>query len=244
MYIKFPTVTKLQYPIELITDKSATMRNTQALTFRQNYMRKTQIKLDIIRAADSFKIIQLPEKEEIMNICTMTVQNKERTLSPGHSDGHENFLRKKIFSVSKLNTLSIKPDNESSGFKNPFKMRSSSIKDLGKLSLPPAISFDYFEVYPQIARLISLSFGVVIVNEGAHKLRKGKVDFSNNGLLIKQTMKKRAWWIAATDEQTKQFRKEEGEPKVNFIWTPQILPKRQLERAIENNDSCIRPANE
>lgn len=62
MYIKFPTVTKLQYPIELITDTSNTMRTTQALTFRQNFMRKTQIKLDLIRATESFKIIQLPEK--------------------------------------------------------------------------------------------------------------------------------------------------------------------------------------
>lgn len=60
MYIKFPTVTKLQYPIERITDSSNTMRSTQALTFRQNYIRKTQIKLDLIKAAESFKIIQLP----------------------------------------------------------------------------------------------------------------------------------------------------------------------------------------
>lgn len=60
------------------------MRSTQAITFKQNFMRRTQVKLDLIRgAADSFKIIQLPERSEIMNICTMTVKNKERMESPG-----------------------------------------------------------------------------------------------------------------------------------------------------------------
>lgn len=57
------------------------MRSTQALTFKQNFMRRTQaqIKLDLIRGVtDSFKIIQLPERGEIMNICTMTVKNKKR----------------------------------------------------------------------------------------------------------------------------------------------------------------------
>lgn len=52
MYIKFPTVTKLQYPIELVSDNTNTMRNTQVLTFRQNFIRRTQIKLDLIKAAE------------------------------------------------------------------------------------------------------------------------------------------------------------------------------------------------
>lgn len=58
MYIKFPTVTKLQYPTELIPEPS--LRSTQS--FRQNFMLKGQLKLDLIRAAESFKIVQLPER--------------------------------------------------------------------------------------------------------------------------------------------------------------------------------------
>lgn len=62
MYLRFPTVTKVQYPIELVSEHT-NMRSTQAITFRQNFMRKTQVKLDLIRGStDCFKIIQLPER--------------------------------------------------------------------------------------------------------------------------------------------------------------------------------------
>lgn len=50
MYIKFPTVTKLQYPQELANDNAQSLRATQS--FRQNFMKKTQLKLDLIRAAE------------------------------------------------------------------------------------------------------------------------------------------------------------------------------------------------
>jgi hypothetical protein len=58
MYIKFPTVTKLQYPFDLINDNSNSSRTTQS--FRHNFMKKTHINLELIRAAESFKIVQLP----------------------------------------------------------------------------------------------------------------------------------------------------------------------------------------
>lgn len=41
-------------------------------------------------------------------------------------------------------------------------MRSGSIKDLRKVSLPPTVNFDCFEIYPQIAALLALSFGVIV----------------------------------------------------------------------------------
>lgn len=51
MYIKFPTVTKLQYPIENIPDKTTSNFKSQ-LTFRQNFLRKTEIKIDLLKAAE------------------------------------------------------------------------------------------------------------------------------------------------------------------------------------------------
>jgi hypothetical protein len=51
----------------------------------------------------------------------------------------------------------------------------------------------------------------MVVNEGAHKLRKGKVQYSNNGLLIRHTIKKRIWWnLSAEDQQKANFRKEDA----------------------------------
>jgi hypothetical protein len=92
-----------------------------------------------------------------------------------------------------------------------------------------------------VARLIALSFGVTVVNEGVHKLRKGRVEASNNGLLIKHTLKKRIWWAVCAEEQSKSpAKKEEPEAKINLVWSPQILPKRQLERAIDGNAACLR----
>jgi hypothetical protein len=103
MYIKFPTVTKLQYPTDLPPDPS--LRATQS--FRQNFVKKGQLKLDLIKAAESFKIVQLPERGEIMSICTMTVLNKERSSSPNSAEKEQKTLKRKIFSVSKLNTLTL-----------------------------------------------------------------------------------------------------------------------------------------
>jgi hypothetical protein len=161
----------------------------------------------------------------------MTVRGKDRSSSPGSAEG-EKLLKKKVYSVSKLNTLSVKPQSEGST-QTTLKFRSGSIKDIRKLTLPPQIAFDYFEVYPQVARLIALSFGVSVVNEGVHKLRKGKVEGSNNGLLVRHAIKKRIWWTFCAEEQQKApIKKEDGEVKINFMWGSQILPKRQLERAI------------
>ncbi len=49
---------------------------------------------------------------------------------------------KKIFSVSKLNTMG-KPLTEG-GSANPLKFRNNSIKDMRKFSMTPQINFDYF----------------------------------------------------------------------------------------------------
>ena len=95
-----------------------------------------------MRAAESFKIVQLPERGEIINICTMTVRNKERSGSPKSAEKEAHMPRKKIISVSKLNTLA-KPSTEG-GNVNPLKFRTTSIKDIRKFSVTPQINFDYF----------------------------------------------------------------------------------------------------
>ena len=56
MYIKFPTVTKLQYPLE----QSPEVSPMRATAYRSNLLRQTQIKIDIISKTESFKIINLP----------------------------------------------------------------------------------------------------------------------------------------------------------------------------------------
>ena len=55
MYIKFPTVTKLQYPLD--QPEPAAYRTTN---YRQTLMRQSLLKIDIINKAESFKIVHLP----------------------------------------------------------------------------------------------------------------------------------------------------------------------------------------
>ena len=72
-------------------------------------------------------------------------------------------MRKKIFSVAKLANLPGKSENEPTAMKNPFRVgKSSSQRELKKVTPSPTINFDYFEVYPQVTRLIALSLGVVV----------------------------------------------------------------------------------
>ena len=216
MYIKFPTVTKLQYSGDPAPDPS--LRATQS--FRHNFAKTSQLKLDLIRAAESFKIVQLPDRGEIMNICTMTVQSKDRGGSPTSAE-KDKSTKKKVFSVSKLGPLAPKPHTEG-GSANPLRFRSTSIKDFRKLTLAPQTTFDYFEVYPQVARLIALSWGVGVVNEGAHKLRRARVEPSNNGLLVRQTLKKRIWWIHC-EEKAKEFGQQVD--RANWLRTKRSTPK-------------------
>ena len=63
-----------------------------------------------------------------------------------------------------------------------------------KLIFQSKLSFDFFSIYPQIMRLISLSWGIMIVTSEVPKFRRAKIDYSNNGLIIKQIVKKRPWW--------------------------------------------------
>lgn len=57
MYIKFPTVTKLQYPNEPVNDHSNSHRSI--ISFRQNFIRTERLKVDYL-GTESFKIINLP----------------------------------------------------------------------------------------------------------------------------------------------------------------------------------------
>ena len=62
-------------------------------------------KLDIIKTAEEFKIIKLPAKSDIMNICSMPVHSKEEE-NQGESSGRQDgVLRNRIFSIGKLNTI-------------------------------------------------------------------------------------------------------------------------------------------
>lgn len=55
------------------------------------------------------------------------------------------------------------------------------------------VHFDYFEIYPQILRLIALNWGLVLSEERGG-VRRARVEGTNNGLVVKQTLKKRQWW--------------------------------------------------
>lgn len=73
MFIKFPTVTKLVCPLEPPTGQH--FRNT---CFRSTLTLHTKIRLSLVSNTETFKIIQLPEKSEIMNICAITAVTKNR----------------------------------------------------------------------------------------------------------------------------------------------------------------------
>ena len=103
-----------------------------------------------------------------------------------------------MFSTCKFNTLKIQAENEATGFKNPFQVKkSASIGIFKKVSATP---IDFAEVYTQINRILALSYGVNIENEGFSKVKKAKIDPGNNGILVKQTIKKRLWWNASNDD--------------------------------------------
>jgi hypothetical protein len=42
--------------------------------------------------------------------------------------------------------------------------------------------------------------GVIVSGGGLSRIRKGRIDQGNNGVLVKQIVKKRPWWNATTDE--------------------------------------------
>lgn len=73
MYIKFPTVTRLTYPTNHLEDQES---NKTLITFRHNFLKKHPNKLEIIRIAEEFKIVKLPSKNDIINICSMPVHKK------------------------------------------------------------------------------------------------------------------------------------------------------------------------
>jgi hypothetical protein len=49
------------------------------------------------------------------------------------------------------------------------------------------------------------------------------MDAGNNGLLVRQTLKKRIWWNVVSEE-----KRVEGENGINLIWTQQILSKKNI----------------
>lgn len=129
--------------------------------------------------------------------------------------------RKKIYSVCKLNNLKIKEATEGSSFKNPLKVHKT-LGGLNKFILPVSNPVDFVQAYTQINKLLALSFGVVVNNEGYSRIRRGKVESGNNGLLVKQTVKKRLWWNIVTEE----YCPGEGDT-INLLWTQHTLSSKQ-----------------
>lgn len=73
-----------------------------------------------------------------MNICTMTMRQK-----PQEEDSNaQQSPRKKVFSVSKLNSLKQKESCDPSSFNNPLKVKKQ-LGSLNKLSIPTAINIDF-----------------------------------------------------------------------------------------------------
>lgn len=77
-------------------------------------------------------------------------------------------------------------------------------------------------------------------------MRRGKVDQSNNGFLVRQIIKKRLWWNVLGDEQMRKEKdkeKEGEEPEftAHLNWTPQILPAPITQKLIADNQNCLGP---
>jgi len=62
------------------------------------------------------------------------------------------------------------------------------------------VPIDYTETYAQINKILALSYGIMVESEGFSKPRKAKVDEGNNGLLVKNVIKRRLWWNAVSDD--------------------------------------------
>ena len=71
-----------------------------------------------------------------------------------------------------------------------------SLKKMSKPTLLSLSSPNLTEAYTEITKLFALSFRSVVINSSWSKLRKAKIDNGNNGVLVKQVLKKRMWWSA------------------------------------------------
>jgi hypothetical protein len=72
------------------------------------------------------------------------MRSKDRQGSPTGGDSSDKDLKKKVYSVRKLNTFHTILDNNIPERKGSLINRSSSIKDLKKGKLTPTVTFDYF----------------------------------------------------------------------------------------------------
>jgi hypothetical protein len=99
----------LQYPIELIHESST--RSPTITSYRQNFLRNTKSVrvFSLSTKTDSFKIIRLPRKEDIMNICAMPVRNKEQERSEEREQSADKKART-VFNINKLVGLKAKLD--------------------------------------------------------------------------------------------------------------------------------------
>lgn len=79
-----------------------------------------------------------------MNICTMQMRSKERQSSPTGEDSGDKYLKRKVYSVKKINTFHTGIDSDAPSRKGSLVNRSSSIKDLKLGKLTPTVTFDYF----------------------------------------------------------------------------------------------------
>ena len=93
------------------------------------------------------------------------------------------------------------------------------------LKAPPQIKIDFPELYVEVNKLLALSFGFLVDTEGFMRARRARIDLGNNGVLVKQVVKKRLWWNATTDDQ----KVNEGE-NINLLWTQHIISQRNIEK--------------
>ena len=144
-----------------------------------------------------------------------------------HSVSERSARKKKSFSTTKFNSFKQQAENEIVLFKNPLNVKkSASIGNMKKLlKAPPQIKIDFPEFYVEVNKLIALSFGFLVDTEGFMRARRARIDLGNNGVLVKQVVKKRVWWNATTDDQ----KVNEGE-NINLLWTQHIISQRNIEK--------------
>ena len=90
--------------------------------------------------------------------------------------------------------------------------------------------FDYFQIYPQILRLIALNWGLVLSDDRSG-VRRGRVDGTNNGLVVKQTLKRRQWWHITGNTQM---------DTLNMIWTGNSLGREVIGHFATTNQQLMK----
>lgn len=79
-----------------------------------------------------------------MNICTMTMRHKQKQREDCDESSEEKLPRKKIFSVTKFNSLKLNREDSSSSIKKSILLNKyGPISSIKKFNMPLPINLNY-----------------------------------------------------------------------------------------------------